>query len=318
MSEDQQIAKYFLPSGCLSQSGLTSQLHEEVQGELQARIEKHLAGCELCSLAIKGLADEQTFETLDSANLKLQKQIDEMLASKGAVKLNEPENVVTKSNRSMLRSIFRLRNIAALFPAMFLLGSVLWLTAALQMVDQRLSGLHEFILPKADLPELPSEIMEMVNHVPPAPPVPKFEIVEQIPEVPSGDLDALLAADLESEASVNQNMKMMYDNLTEIFVVVEEPPVYPGGHEAMLEFLSENIRYPSAARHDGIQGAVYLTFVINPDGTVSNVTVLRGVHYLLDEEALRVIRSMPAWTPGRQSGSAVKVQFTMPVRFTLN
>jgi TonB family protein len=103
----------------------------------------------------------------------------------------------------------------------------------------------------------------------------------------------------------------------EVFIVVEEPPRFPGGHDAMLRFLAENIHYPQPARQEAIQGTVYLTFVINSDGSVDNARVLRGVHWSLDEEALRVIRAMPGWIPGMQRGKPVNVQFTMPIRFAL-
>jgi TonB family protein len=103
----------------------------------------------------------------------------------------------------------------------------------------------------------------------------------------------------------------------EVFTVVEQPPVFPGGEDTRIAYLVNNINYPAEAKSKGIQGTVYVTFVIEPDGKVSNVKVLRGVHALLDKEAVRVIQSMPAWTPGKQRGEPVRVQFNTPVKFSL-
>jgi len=104
----------------------------------------------------------------------------------------------------------------------------------------------------------------------------------------------------------------------QIFVVVEEMPSFPGGEEARLRFLSDNIRYPQMAREAGIQGSVFITFVVERDGSVTDVRITRGIGGGTDEEAIRVVRKMPRWTPGRQRGQPVRVQFTMPIRFVLN
>ncbi|MFH1121631.1 MAG: M56 family metallopeptidase [Bacteroidota bacterium] len=104
---------------------------------------------------------------------------------------------------------------------------------------------------------------------------------------------------------------------SEVFTVVEQPPVFPGGEDARIAYVINNINFPSEAKSKGIQGTVYVTFVIEQDGSVSNVKVLRGVHPALDKEAVRVIQSMPSWTPGKQRGKPVRVQFNMPVKFSL-
>ena len=99
--------------------------------------------------------------------------------------------------------------------------------------------------------------------------------------------------------------------------MLEEPPKFPGGHEAMFDYLAKNLRYPPQARQVAAQGVVYLTFVIHEDGSIGDVKVLRGVHRLLDEEAVHVVSAMPSWVPGKQRGKPVRVQFTMPVKFAL-
>ncbi len=99
--------------------------------------------------------------------------------------------------------------------------------------------------------------------------------------------------------------------------VVEEMPEFPGGEAARIKFLSENIKYPQIAREIGVQGPVFVTFVVEKNGQISGVKLLRGIGSGCDEEALRVISSMPDWNPGRQNGKEVRVQLNMPISFKL-
>ena len=103
-----------------------------------------------------------------------------------------------------------------------------------------------------------------------------------------------------------------------IFVVVEEMPQFPGGEEAMISWISQNIRYPEQAKNEGIRGVVVVTFVVSKTGKVGDVKVVRSVHPLLDAEAVRVIGEMPEWKPGTQSGKRVNVKYNVPVKFNLD
>lgn len=103
----------------------------------------------------------------------------------------------------------------------------------------------------------------------------------------------------------------------EIFQIVEEMPSYPGGERALLEYVAKNIKYPQIARETGIQGRVFVGFVVEPDGSVSNVKILRGIGGGCDEEAVRVIKSLAKWKPGKQRGKAVRVSYQIPVVFKL-
>jgi protein TonB len=94
-------------------------------------------------------------------------------------------------------------------------------------------------------------------------------------------------------------------------------PEFPGGVDAMNRYLVRNIKYPLIAQENGIQGRVICQFVVNSDGKIVDVQVVRGVEASLDKEAVRVIQSMPAWTPGRQGGKNVRVKYTLPIRFKL-
>jgi periplasmic protein TonB len=103
----------------------------------------------------------------------------------------------------------------------------------------------------------------------------------------------------------------------EIFIAVEEMPVYPGGDAAMLKYINENTLYPEAARENNVQGTVTVRFVVNYKGIVEQVSLIKGVDPALDNEAMRVVKSLPQWKPGKQSGRAVNVAFSVPVKFTL-
>lgn len=103
----------------------------------------------------------------------------------------------------------------------------------------------------------------------------------------------------------------------QIFLVVENMPEFPGGEAAMYKFIGNNIDYPRMAKESGISGRVFVTFVVERDGSVTDVQIIRGIGGGCDEEAVRVIKAMPKWTPGKQRGKPVRVQYRMPIKFTL-
>ena len=139
--------------------------------------------------------------------------------------------------------------------------------------------------------------------------------------------DDVEVEDIEINAEVEQNEvieeyiapEVVEDDVVEqeIFKIVEEMPSFPGGEQKLMEFVGKNIKYPQIARETGIQGRVFVNFVVEPDGSVSNVSVLRGIGGGCDEEAMRVVKSMPKWKPGKQRGKAVRVQYMLPVNFRL-
>jgi TonB family protein len=102
-----------------------------------------------------------------------------------------------------------------------------------------------------------------------------------------------------------------------VFTVVENMPQFPGGEEALMQFLAKNIKYPQDARKNNITGRVYVTFVVDKDGKVKDIRILRGIGGGCDEEVLRVMHMMPDWKAGSQDGSNVSVQYNLPVHFTL-
>jgi len=104
----------------------------------------------------------------------------------------------------------------------------------------------------------------------------------------------------------------------EVFMVVEDSPEFPGGVQALLDYLRKNIKYPAICRENNIQGRVLVSFVVNKDGAIVEPEIVKSVNPSLDKEALRVISGMPNWTPGKQRGKPVRVKYTVPVNFRLN
>lgn len=134
---------------------------------------------------------------------------------------------------------------------------------------------------------------------------------------------ALMASVLMLSSSVNLMATTPENNPTEdkqerVFDVVEVMPQYPGGIPQMMKFIVSNIKYPKDAIKKGMQGAVVVQFVVEPDGSVSNVHVVRSVFPSLDTEAVRMVKAMPKWSPGMQNGKPVRVRFNVPIRFSLN
>ncbi|MDD4141210.1 MAG: energy transducer TonB [Bacteroidales bacterium] len=133
------------------------------------------------------------------------------------------------------------------------------------------------------------------------------EIVIDVESDESQELEEYVPIEIEAEEVKEE----------EIFLIVEKNPEFPGGEKGRLTYLRDNIKYPQLAKETGIQGTVWVTFVVEPDGSVSNVAVNRGIGGGCDEESIRVVKNMPKWTPGEQRGRKVRVRYNMPIKFTL-
>lgn len=107
------------------------------------------------------------------------------------------------------------------------------------------------------------------------------------------------------------------ENPDKVFEFVEQVPAFPGGNDALFAYLQKNIKYPPIARENGIEGKVFLSFVVDKSGQIRDIKVKRGIGGGCDEEAVRVVRNMPSWKPGKQNGKEVNVMFTLPIKFTL-
>lgn len=103
----------------------------------------------------------------------------------------------------------------------------------------------------------------------------------------------------------------------EVFVVVEEQAEFPGGLDSMYAYIVKNLKYPEAAKEKGIEGRVFVSFIIEKDGSISNVKILRGIGGGCEEAVVEMIKNMPKWKPGKQRGKPVRFQFTLPIKFEL-
>ena len=191
------------------------------------------------------------------------------------------------------------------------------------------------------IPTLLKEEMKRVEPVAPPPPalkssikftapvIKKDEEVSEDDEIKSQEeltstKVAISIADVKGNDEVNgadiADLKQVVTQAAEpekVFDMVEQMPTFPGGQQELMAYLGKNIKYPTIAQENGTQGRVIIQFVVERDGTISDVHVARGVDPYLDKEAVRVVQSMPKWIPGKQNGKAVRVKFTVPVMFRL-
>ena len=162
---------------------------------------------------------------------------------------------------------------------------------------------------------IPITEQEQPKQAPPPPEAPKMEEVLEIAENDADVEETTIQASDDIQQAVEVEEEEVDEQ--EIFTVVEEMPSFPGGMGECMTFLSKNINYPSISQENGVQGRVIVQFVVNTDGSIVEPVVVRGVDPYLDKEALRVIKMMPKWTPGKQRNKPVRVKYTVPVMFRL-
>ena len=129
--------------------------------------------------------------------------------------------------------------------------------------------------------------------------------------------DHLDVAVISGEDDWAEILKVTEPDENSIFQVVELLPEFPGGMAELMKYLQKNLRYPQICKEQGVQGRVIVQFVVNTDSTITDVNVIKSVNPHLDEEAVRVVKAMPKWNPGKQRGEPVRVRFTLPVTFRL-
>jgi len=164
------------------------------------------------------------------------------------------------------------------------------------------------------------------QEIKPPPPPPPPQVVEVL-NIVDDDVDIddeLQIEDSEADdktlitvAPVVSAKEEEEEETAEVFFIVEDMPEFPGGEMALRTFIANAIKYPVIAQENGIQGKVYVTFVVGKDGSVSNASIARGVDPSIDKEALRVVNSLPKWKPGKQRGKPVNVSYTVPINFVL-
>ena len=170
--------------------------------------------------------------------------------------------------------------------------------------------------PQVQLPKL----QKVIKFVPPK--VVKEEVVEEIPTIEEIKQHEVAAVEIEGPTEIvfeePVEEVVVEEDENKIFTVVEQQPEFQGGYEAMMNFIKKNMRYPASARRMGVDGTVYVSFVVSKDGSISEVKTIRGISADCDQEAMRVVSMMPPWRPGKQNGKPVFVRFVLPIKFQLN
>lgn len=173
--------------------------------------------------------------------------------------------------------------------------------------------------------EIDETIIQTAEDTPPPPPPETPEVTTELTIVEDDAVieNELGIVDMSEKNAVNEEVVQVVveeeveEVEEEIFTVVENDPEYPGGMEALYKYLASNIHYPALAKENNITGKVYVTFVVEKDGSIANPRILRDIGGGCGQEAIRVVKSMPKWKPGKQRGKAVRVQFNLPVSFNL-
>ncbi|MDT8412626.1 MAG: energy transducer TonB [Vicingaceae bacterium] len=182
--------------------------------------------------------------------------------------------------------------------------------------DVQASELGDLVVEQVEEEIIP--ITEQNTPPPPPPPPPAapetIEIVEDDVEIEE-EIEIDTEADAETVVETFEVTEEVVEE--EIFTIVEDMPEFPGGVQALYKYLGENVKYPQAAKANGISGKVFVNFTVEKDGSITAVKVIRGVHELLDKEAIRVVKSFPKWKPGKQRGKAVRVSYNIPISFVL-
>lgn len=178
-------------------------------------------------------------------------------------------------------------------------------------------------LPPPPQMDIPPPVRKQIKFVPPE--VSKETIVEEeeiptIEEVKEAEISTVTTEGVETvfeepEAVSGLGDAPVDDN--QVFTVVEQQPEFPGGTDALYKFIGKNMRYPESAKRMNVEGRVFVSFVIEKDGSVTDVQVMKGIHQACDAEAIRVIKSIPAWKAGKQNGRPVRVRFSLPIQFKL-
>lgn len=179
------------------------------------------------------------------------------------------------------------------------------------MLEEEDDGLGEELVFELPPEEEPPE--EEPEQAPPPPQIEEPEIVEDDEEIEEIDFSGL--DDEIEEVPMEEEVEIKAEPIVDF---AEVDPAFPGGEAAMAEWIQKHVEYPEMSIEMGEQGTVYVRFVVNTDGSIVQVEVVRGVSDALDKEAVRVVKQMPKWQPGEQAGKKVRVRFTLPVSFKLS
>jgi len=199
----------------------------------------------------------------------------------------------------------------------FQIGLIITLIIVLGAFEWRSYEKVDYNLGQLNLDDLEEEIIPITKQEvkPPPPPPPPPEVIEIVEDEVEIE-EELEIEDTESDEDIAIEIEEESDD--EFFMVVENMPVFPGGDLGLMKYIQKNVKYPPIAKEYNITGKVYVSFIVDKSGSVTNAKIVRGVDKNLDAEALRVVKSLPKYKPGKQRGKPVRVMFTIPINFTLN
>ena len=198
----------------------------------------------------------------------------------------------------------------------FQIGLAVTLIAVLISFEWKSYDKSNYNLGDLNLDDMEEEIIPITRQEvkPPPPPPPPPEIIEIVED----EVEIENEVEIEETDTDEDEIVEIGEDDEEFFMVVENMPEFPGGDLGLMKFIQKNVRYPAIAKEYNITGKVYVSFIVDKQGSVTNVKIVRGVDKILDAEALRVVSLLPKYKPGKQRGKAVRVMFTIPINFTLN
>jgi periplasmic protein TonB len=356
MTEKESPAEaLFLPSGCLTAGALMKYVSGSLSPENRASAGRHLASCPLCSDSAEGLtlflndpgsADPEPHKQAShhpagavshaaNGNQTTHDVPDRFFARTELINERIRNHPHAHAHRNAEREKYqpvKLHTWLAVAASVALLFALVYLITLQTVKDQSVLAMKEN--PGAKAPPMPDTLTVQApqpsapeagktrsageDAVKPKGVVQKKEVPQPagVSGVPSGKRVAVSAPASTEETAISLNEEAQQPEEA-VLTVVEEMPSFPGGNEKLRNFLQRNLKYPVQAAESGVQGKVMVGFTVGRDGSLSDIKVLRGIGGGCDEEALRVIRSMPRWLPGTQAGKKVDVRFTLPVEFKL-
>ena len=199
----------------------------------------------------------------------------------------------------------------------FQIGLIVTLIVVIVAFEWKSYEKADYNLGQLNLDDMEEEIIPITKQEvkPPPPPPPPPEVIEIVED--EVEIEEELEIE-DTEADEDVMIEIEEEDDDEFFMVVENMPEFPGGDLGLMKYIQKNVKYPPIAKEYNITGKVYVSFIVDKSGSVTNVKIVRGVDKNLDAEALRVVKSLPKYKAGTQRGKAVRVMFTIPINFTLN
>jgi protein TonB len=206
------------------------------------------------------------------------------------------------------------------------IGFIVSLSLVITVFEWRSYDKADFSLLAADLDTEVEDVLEIPPTSQPPPPPPQLQapVIVEVPDIEEieDEIDVNLDVEITEETAIEEVIfseapEIKEETADEVFTIVETAPLPTGGYEAFYAEIARKLKYPTSAKRMGIEGKVYVQFIINRDGSMTDFSIVRGIGSGCDEEALRVMKSMPKWSPGKQRGRPVRVQMIIPIRFML-